>query len=149
MTKPMKSIYKRNSSGVTLLELLVSLVVITTVLITILNFYNTSIKHNSRIRELTNVKFLAEEELEKIISLPYDDKSLDTFGSSLGRTSFAERDNYIVKTHIVFIDPETGDIPERYPFQSKDDTQLKRVIISVARKDKLGGQVDLTYYKSP
>ncbi len=145
----MMSRYKRNNAGVTLTELLVSLVVIATVLIPILNFFNSTLRQNNQDRELTKIRFLAEEELERVISLPYDDPSLDAFGSSTGQTAFFERDKYLIKQNVVLIDPETGEIPERYPFHKADDTFLKRVIISAAKQDKLGGQVDLVYLKSP
>ncbi len=145
----MMSRYRRNSSGVTLIELLVSLVVITTVLIPILNFFNSTLRQNNQDRELTKIRFLAEEELERVISLPYNDSSLDAFGSSLGQTLFMERDEYLIKQTVVLIDPETGEIPERYPFYKADDTFLKRITISAAKKDKIGGQVDLVYLKSP
>ncbi len=147
MKQPMR--YSRNSAGVTLTELLVSLVVIATILIPILNFFNSTLRQNNQDRELTKIRFLAEEELERIISLPYNDASLDALGNSSGKTDFYERGQYIVKTNVVLIDPETGEIPERYPYNKIDDTFLKRVIISAAKQDKLGGQVDLVYLKSP
>lgn len=141
--------YIRDNKGVTLIELLVSLVVITSVLIPILNFFNSTLRQNNQDRELTKIRFLAEEELERVVSLPYDDSSLDAFGSSLGQTAFFEHDKYLVKQTVVLIDPETGEIPEQYPFQKSDDTFLKRITISAAKQDKLGGQVDLVYLKSP
>lgn len=141
--------FKRNNSGVTLVELLVSLAVIATILIPILNFFNSTLRQNNQDRELTKIRFLAEEELERVISLPYDDPSLDAFGNSTGQTAFFEHDKYLIKQNVVLIDPETGEIPERYPFQKSDDTFLKRVTISTAKQDKLGGQVDLVYLKSP
>lgn len=141
--------FKRSEAGVTLLELLVSLVVITSVLIPILNFFNSTLRQNNQDRELTKIRFLAEEELERVISLPYNDASLDAFGNSTGQTNFFERDKYLIKQTVVLIDPETGEIPENYPFQKSDDTFLKRITISAAKQDKLGGQVDLVYLKSP
>jgi prepilin-type N-terminal cleavage/methylation domain-containing protein len=140
---------RRNDSGVTLIELLVSLVVITSVLIPILNFFNSTLRQNNQDRELTKIRFLAEEELERVVSLTYDDSSLDAFGNSTGQTAFFEHDKYLVKQTVVLIDPETGEIPERYPYQKSDDTFLKRITISAAKQDKLGGQVDLVYLKSP
>ena len=140
---------RRDSSGLTLIELLVSLVVISISLVPVINYFNATIRQNNQARELTKLKFLAEEEMEKIISLNYKHPSLTASGSSKGTSSFAERDNYLVKTNVVFIDPETGQIPERYPIREEDDPFLKRITISTARLDKLGGQVDMVYFKSP
>lgn len=141
--------FKRNDRGVTLLELLVSLVVITSVLIPILNFFNSTLRQNNQDRELTKIRFLAEEELERVVSLSYSDPSLEAFGNSTGQTTFFEHDKYLIKQNVVLIDPETGEIPESYPYQKSDDTFLKRITISTAKQDKLGGQVDLVYLKSP
>ncbi len=141
--------FKRSSSGVTLVELLVSIAIISGVLVAILQFYNQAIKHNYQAQEKTSLKFLAEEEIEKLISLPYDSPSLEVFGNNQGRVYFYEKNNYLIKTHIVFLDPATGDIPERYPYNSDQDTLLKKLTISVARKDNIGGQVNFIYYKSP
>jgi competence protein ComGC len=140
---------KRESSGLSLIELLISIVIISTILVPILNFYNAAIRNTSATQQKTKLKFLAEEEMEKYISLEYNDQSLQAFASSGGRINFYEHGDYLVKSHIVLIDPETGEIPDLYPTQARDDTFLKRVTISVARKDKLGGQVDVIYLKSP
>lgn len=140
---------KRNPSGLSLIELLLSIVIISTILVPILNFYNSALRNTNETQQKTKLKFLAEEEMEKFISLEYNDSSLQAFASSGGRTNFFERGDYLVKTHIVLIDPETGEIPELYPTQASEDTFLKRITVSVARKDKSGGQVDLIYLKSP
>ncbi len=139
----------RNNLGVSLLELLIAAAIISTLLVPILGFYNYSIRQNNRTKEETRVKFLAEEELEKYVALRYHDPMLDVYGSTAGRTNFYEIDAFIVKSNVVFIDPETGEIPELYPVNKLQDTFLKRIIVSASRKDKNGGQVDLVYYKSP
>lgn len=140
---------KRNTSGLTLIELLVSLVVITISLLPVINFFNANIRQNNQARELTKIKFLAEEEMERIFSLNYKHPSLDALGNSKGTSTFTEREDYLLKTTVVFIDPETGEIPERYPVREIEDTNLKRITISAARINKLGGQVNLVYFKSP
>lgn len=139
----------RKESGVTLIELLIAVTVISVILVPILGFYNLSLRQNFRAKEETTIKFLAEEEMEKFVSLNYYDSVLDVYASPVGRTNFFERGDYLIKTTVIFLDPETGDIPENYPLNEQQDTFLKKVIISVARKDKVGGQVDLTYFKSP
>lgn len=139
----------RNQLGLSLIELLISITIIATILTVIINFYNYSLRQSS-IKNIQNkLRFIAKEEMEKLISLPYHSRYLEVFGSFGGKTNFFERDNYIIKSNIVFINPETGDIPETYPLNKNQDTHLKRLTVSVARKDKLGGQVNLVYLKSP
>lgn len=139
----------RKQSGVTLIELLIAVAVISVVLVPILGFYNLSLRQSFKSKEETTIKFLAEEEMEKFVSLDYYDSSIDVYASPGGRTNFFERGAYLVKTTVIFLDPETGEVPENYPLNQSQETFLKKIIISVARKDKVGGQVDLTYFKSP
>ncbi|MDD9898681.1 MAG: prepilin-type N-terminal cleavage/methylation domain-containing protein [Candidatus Melainabacteria bacterium] len=140
---------KRSASGLTLIELLVSLVVISISLIPVINFFNATLRQNNQARELTKIRFLAEEEMERIISLNYHHQSLDAVGAFQGKSSFSERGKYLVKTSVIFLDPETGQVPEDYPLREEEDTNLKQITVSAARLDKLGGQVDLVYFKSP
>ncbi len=147
-----KSLFKpssRRADGFTLVELLVTLVILTSLLVPILGFFNSSFKQNVQSKEYTRMRFLAEEEMEKLISLAYDDAQLDAFATLSGRTSFFEAGDFVVKTNIVFLDGETGNLPDRYPLRKEEDSFLKKITVSVARKDKLGGQVDLVYFKSP
>jgi len=139
----------RNQQGVTLVELLISIAIISTVLVAILNFYNLSLKQSNKFLQETKLKFLAEEEMEKVISLPYNDPSLEAYGSTAGLTQFYERAEFLVKTNVVHIDPRTGEIPDIYPVNKEQETFLKRITISAARKDRMGGQVDVVYLKSP
>lgn len=139
----------RSASGVTLVELLVAIAIISSAVISILHFYNQALRNNLKSQERTSLKFLAESEMEKLISLPYDDNSLEVFANPQGRVYFYEKNNYVIKVHVVLIDPVTGEIPEPYPFGADQDTLLKKFTVSVARKDALAGQVDLIYFKSP
>jgi hypothetical protein len=119
------------------------------IVVPIINFYNAALKNTTSTQETTKLKFIAEEEMEKFISLEYNDRVLQAFSNSTGVTNFFERGEYLVKTNIIFIDPATGEVPELYPVQEKDDTFLKQITVSVARKNRVGGQVDLIYLKSP
>lgn len=144
-----KNYCSRNNSGLTLVELLISLVVISFALVPIINFYNYYLRETNNTHQLTRLKFLAQEEMERVIALNYRDSSLDCFSNTAGRTSFYERDDFLVKTNIVFIDPETGEKPDLYPSSDEDDTQLKKVTISVSKQNPESDQVDLIYFKSP
>jgi hypothetical protein len=139
----------RNEFGLSLLELLVTVVILSMIVVPIINFYNAALKNTTSTQETTKLKFIAEEEMEKFISLEYNDRVLQAFSNSTGVTNFFERGEYLVKTNIIFIDPATGEVPELYPVQEKDDTFLKQITVSVARKNRVGGQVDLIYLKSP
>ncbi|MBT6843838.1 MAG: prepilin-type N-terminal cleavage/methylation domain-containing protein [Candidatus Melainabacteria bacterium] len=140
---------KRNSQGVTLIELLISLVVITISLIPVINYFNATLRQNNEAREMTKIRFLVEEEMEKSVSLNYKHPSLEALGSNKGVSRFNEHGKYLIKTTVLFLDPETGLLPEDYPLRIKDDTNLKQITISAARIDKLGGQVNMVYIKSP
>jgi prepilin-type N-terminal cleavage/methylation domain-containing protein len=139
----------RSNQGVTLVELLISLVIISFALIPIVNFYNFYLRETNRTHQETRLKFLAQEEMERFIALDYRNSSLDCFGNTGGRTNFYERDDFLVKTNIVFIDAETGEIPEIYPASTEDDTLLKRITVSVSKQNQNSSQVDFIYFKSP
>lgn len=140
---------QRSSKGVTLVELLVSLVVISFALIPIVNFYNYYLMQSNRTHQESRLKFLGQEEMERMIALDYRNSALDCFGSTSGRTEFFEKGEFLVKTNVVFLDPETGERPEIYPASEEDDTQLKKVTVSVARANQGSSQVDFVYFKSP
>jgi prepilin-type N-terminal cleavage/methylation domain-containing protein len=139
----------RSNQGVTLVELLISLVIISFALIPIVNFYNFYLRETNRTHQETRLKFLAQEEMERFIALDYRDSALDCFSNTTGVTNFYERDDFLVKTNVVFIDPETGEIPEIYPASTNDDTLLKRVTVSVSKQNQNSNQVDFVYFKSP
>ena len=139
----------RNNQGVSLAELLISVVIISTILIPIISFYNASLRQTNLSNQKSRVMFLAEEESEKLISLEFNDPSLDCYATTAGNTNFLERDEFLIKTHVVFIDPMTMDLPELYPVNKEESTNLKRITVSVARKDGQGGQINFVYYKSP
>jgi len=141
--------FSRNHQGVSLAELLVSVVIISVILVPIIGFYNSSLRQTSASNQKSRIKFLAEEEVEKFISIGYRDPSLECFATTGGNISFLERQEFLIKTNVVFIDPMTMDLPELYPVNEEDDTNFKRITVSVSRKDGMGGQVNLVYYKSP
>lgn len=141
--------FTRNNQGLSLTELLISIVIISTALVPIIGFYNSSLRQTNNTNQKSRVMFLAEEEMEKFVSLGYRDPSLECFATTAGNVSFFEKNEFLVKTNIVFIDPMTMELPELYPVNNEDDTNLKRITVSVARKDNQGGQVNLVYYKSP
>ena len=139
----------RSQQGVTLVEILMALVVISFSLIPIVNFYNYYLRQSNNTHQETRLKFLAQEEMERFIALNYRDSALDCFGNTEGRTNFYERDDFLVKTNIIFLDPETGEKPDIYPASDEDDTQLKKITISVSKQLQGSKQVDLVYFKSP
>lgn len=141
--------YSRNNLGISLVELLISVVIIASVLVPIIGFYTSSLRQTNNSNQKSRIKFLAEEEMEKFISIPYTDPTLECYSSTAGNTQFYEREEFLVKTNVVFIDPLTMELPDLYPNKEDEDTKLKRITVSAARKDKQGGQVNLIYYKSP
>jgi prepilin-type N-terminal cleavage/methylation domain-containing protein len=138
----------RSESGVTLTELMVSLVITSVILVAILSFYGTSIRQNLVDKARSEIKFLAEQEMEKLLSLPYDSNTLGAFSSE--RSDVYELNtNFIVKRKIAILDPEKGTVKDPYPNSKEEDPHLKQITISVTRKDGLGGQIDMINFKTP
>ena len=140
---------RRSESGVTLVELLISIVIISFALVPIINFYNFYLRQTSRTNQETKIKFLAQEQIERFSALDYRDSSLDCYGNSGGKTNFFEQDEYLIKTNVLFLDAETGERPELYPVSEEEDTLLKKITVSVARKDQSSKQIDYILFKSP
>lgn len=141
---------KRSASGLSVLELLISITIITTVLVTILGYYNSSIKYGLKSRARSELKYIAESEMERLLSLPYSSPTLDCYGLPVGKTDFRiDQEKFLIKTNVVFLDPDTGDIPNEIPTSREDDTHLKRLTVSAARVDGLGSQIDLINFKTP
>ncbi len=142
--------YSRSNSGLSLIEILIALAIISTVLISILGFYNYSLRAELRSKNQTELKYLAEQEMERMVALPYSSPELDCYGAFAGRINYYIRDDkYLIKTTVVFMDPDSGEVAENVPRNNKEDTHLKKIIVSVARLDAQGGQIDLTTFKSP
>lgn len=139
----------RTTTGVTLMELLVSIVIVSSALVAILSIYSTTMRLNLENESRTRAKFYAEQEMERLLSLSYFDDELSAYGSFSGSTRLYEYKDYIIKTKVVYLDPTTGKVPEVYPFNDNEDPNLKQVTISVVRQDGLGGQIDIVNYKGP
>lgn len=144
-----KAFTTRSASGLSLIELLMTIVVLSVLFVGILHYYSSSLRATTLSESRSTAKFLAEQEMERLRSLEYTDSDLDAFNSFDGAVQFYENKLYIIKAIVVFIDPSTGDVKEPYPVAQDDDTHLKRITVSAARKDGLGGQVDLVSYLSP
>lgn len=139
----------RQQTGVSLVEILVTIVILSSLFTGILTFYTSSLRSTSSSYSRSKAKFLAEQEMERLISLDYLDDELNAFNNFEGRTQFFENNEYILKTLVIFIDPTTGGTKEPYPVSFDEDTHLKKLIVSATRKDGIGGQVDLTTFISP
>lgn len=139
----------RNQSGVSLIELLITIIIISSVLVGIFQIYSTALRINFINEARSKAKFIAEQEMEHLRSLSFNASELDTFNSFLGKVNFKESGNYIIKSKITFLDPTSGQIADPYPVTEEDNTHLKEIIVSVVRKDGLGGQTDLLTYITP
>lgn len=141
---------RRNDSGISLLELLITLSVLTVVVSSIISYYGISLRNNIITNARTELRFLAEQEMEKRLSFDYFSSELDSLNDSDGLINYyLEDEKFIIKTTIVHIDRNTTQIPDDYPSSRERDTKLKKIIVSVARIDGKGGQVDLVTFKSP
>lgn len=139
----------RNNSGVSLLELLVTLLIISGTLASIISYFSNSMRNDLKNKIKSELKYFAETEMEKRLSLPYDSEGLSAYGSSEGKIEFRVQDQYLIKIQISFLNPKTGEIQDPYPYKEADDTKLKRIIITAARMDGLVEQLSLINFKSP
>lgn len=138
----------RNQSGQSLIELMVSIVIITTALSGIIAIFPYVIQKNVRIQMQTQAINIAQSEMEKLRSLGYFDEELNAFGTIEGMVTIKPQDNYLIRTTVKYLDPKTGQTPETYPTETKDDTGLKEITVSVKRKDNVGSQANLVTYFS-
>ena len=138
----------RNEFGQSLIELMTSIVIITIALAGVAAIFPYIIQKNVRIQTQSQAVYMAQNEIEKIKSLKYSDPDLDAVGSPDGMVIIKTVDNFLVRTTVKYIDPRTGQVPEKYPAELDDDTGLKEVTVSVKRKDNVGSQANLITYIS-
>lgn len=138
----------RNQSGQSLIELMVSVVIITTALSGIIAIFPYIIQKNVRIQMQSQAVNLAQNEWEKLRSLRYYDPELDALGGPEGMAVIKQEGNFLVRVTVKYIDPKTGLPPEKYPLDLSEDPGLKEVTVSVKRKDNVGGQANLVTYFS-
>ncbi len=138
----------RNQFGQSLIELMVSIVIITTALSGIIAIFPYIIQKNVRIQMQNKAINLAQNELERLRALRYYDSELDALGGLAGMSVIKAVDDYLMRVTVKYIDPKTGLTPEVYPTEVSGDTGLKEVTVSVKRKDNVGFQTNLITYFS-
>lgn len=140
----------RSMSGLSIIELLIALAIISTALISILGFYSYAIRSGMKSKGQTELKYVAEQEMERLLSLPYSSSDLDCYGAFAGKVDYQiKNDTYLIKTTVIYMDPDSGEVSENAPRGPREDTHLKKIIVSAARVDGVGGQIDLVTFKSP
>ena len=137
----------RSESGQSMVELMVSIVIITTALSGIIALFPYIIQKNARIQMQGQAVNLAQNETEKLRALRYYDPELDALGVQ-GMSSIKADGPYLVRVTVRYLDPRTSLPPDNYPLDISQDTGLKEVTVSVKRKDNLGSQVNLVTYFS-
>ena len=138
----------RNQYGQSLIELLVSIVIITVALSGVIAIFPYIIQKNATIQSQNKAVNIAQNELEKLRALRYYDQELNALGGIEGMSEIKQVDNYLVRVTVKYIDPATGQVPEKYPQDISADTGLKEVTVSVKRKDNSGIQANLLTYFS-
>lgn len=138
----------RNQSGQSLVELMVSIVIITVALSGVIAIFPYIIQKNVRIQMQNKAVNLLQNELERLRSLRYYDQELDALGSQEGMVTVKQVEDYLVRITVKYIDPKTSLVPKDYPTEISDDTGLKELTVSVKRKDNVGSQANLVTYFS-
>ena len=138
----------RNQFGQSLVELMTSIVIITTALSGIIAIFPYIIQKNVRIQIQNKAINLAQNEWERLRALRYYDQELDALGGLDGMVTIKPVENFLMRVTIKYIDPKTGKPPESYPQEVSEDTGLKEITISVRRKDSIGSQANLVTYFS-
>ena len=145
---------KRNSSGVTLVELLVSLAIITLVIFSVLKFYSTNLLTNTKEYKRSELYYRAVEEMENLIAKDYSSSDLKTYFNSNSNIRFLDDGKYLLKIKVESVDPFTTLEPEPYPTKQSEDRLLKKITVSaVALEDAQypdkARQVDIVRFISP
>lgn len=138
----------RSELGQSMIELMVSIVIITTALSGIIAIFPYIIQKNVRIQTQSQAVNILQNEVEKLRALRYYSPELDALGSPQGMVTLKQEDQFLVRVTVKYIDPKTSLPPEKYPLEIADDTGLKEVTVSVKRKDKVGSQVNLVTFLS-
>ncbi|GEM_PF-1589573 len=138
----------RNQSGQSLIELMVSIVIITTALSGIVAIFPYIIQKNVRIQKQNEAVYKAQNEWEKLRALNYFDPDLDALGSPDGMVTIKPEGDYLIRVTVKYVDPKTAKAPTEYPNVIAQDTGLKEITVSVKRKDNIGAQVNLVTYFS-
>ena len=138
----------RSESGQSMIELMVSIVIITTALSGIIALFPYIIQKNARIQIQGQAVNLLQSETEKLRALRYYDPQLDALGGGQGVSSLKAEGPYLVRIAVRYLDPKTSLPPDAYPLDISQDTGLKEVTVSVKRKDNVGSQVNLVTYFS-
>ena len=138
----------RNEQAQSLIELMVSIVIITVALSGIVAIFPYIIEKNVRIQMQNEAINIANNELERLRAISYFDKDLDALGTIEGMVVIKQVGNYLVRLTVKYVDPKTRVAPERYPTEISEDTGLKEVTVSVKRKDNVGLQANLVTYFS-
>lgn len=144
----------RKDSGVTLIELLVALVIITVVIYAIINFFSLNLLQNTRELKRSKLYYKAMTKMEELIAKDYASSDLESFYSPLNSVKFIEEDNYLFKIQVESLDPLTNLQTDPYPTKLSEDPLLRKITVSVANLDeydekKTATQVDLIRYISP
>ena len=138
----------RNESGQSMIELMVSIVIITVALSGVVAIFPYIIQKNARIGIQEQAANLLQSEAEKLRARRYYDEELNALGSPDGMSITKNEGNFIIRTIVKYVDPVTGKPPEKYPSEVSEDTGLKEVSISVKNKNNIGSQVNLVTYFS-
>ncbi len=138
----------RSEFGQSMIELMVSIVIITTALSGIIALFPYIIQKNARIQMQGQAVNLLQNEIEKLRALRYYDPELDAIGGGLGMSSIKTEGPFLVRVTVKYVDPKTSLPPDDYPLDISQDTGLKEVTVSVKRKDNIGSQVNLVTYFS-
>ena len=144
----------RSNTGVTLAELLVSLIVITVVIYAIINFFSLNLFQNTKELKRSKLYYKAMTKMEELIYKDYSSIDLESFYSPLNSIKFIEDGKFLVKVQIESIDPLTNLPADPYPIKLSEDPMLKKITVSVANLDdydekKLPAQVNLVRFISP
>ena len=138
----------RNQFGQSLIELMVSIVIITVALSGVVAIFPYIIQKNARIQMQNKAVNIAQSELEKLRALHYYNEELNALGGPDGMVTVKPVENYLLRVSVKYVDPRSGVTPQIYPQEVSEDTGLKEVTVSVKRKDNVGSQVNLVTYFS-
>lgn len=138
----------RSELGQSMIELMVSIVIITTALSGIIAIFPYIIQKNVKIKMQTEAVNIAQSEVEKLKALSYYDEKLNALALPEGMSITEKKGDYLVRTTIKYVDSALCKVPSSYPNEISQDTGLKEISVSVIREDRAISQVDIVTYIS-
>ena len=144
----------RDQSGLSLMELLLSLSIVIIVIVAIIQFFSTNLLQNTQEYKKSKIYYRAVKEMEALIAKDYSSPELLTLYNAGSNIRFIDDGKFLFKVTVESIDPLTGLLSDPYPTDISEDRLLKKLTVSAvlvedSQNPQKARQVDLVRFISP